>query len=183
MVVTNDPDLYERLMIMRAHGSKPKYYHKFIGGNFRLDPLQAAILLVKLPYLGTWSEARRRHAAFYNQAFAGSCVQSPWIHPDCISIYNQYVIRVHDRDALLQSLKQETIGTEVYYPVSMHQQECFAGKCRVSGLLDESEMASRNVLALPIYPELTPEQLDYVAGTVLRFAQPIECTALSEAVQ
>ena len=105
MVVTNDPDLYERLAIMRAHGSKPKYYHKFVGGNFRLDPLQAAILLIKLPHLRTWSEARRHHADFYDKAFAGSCVQSPWIHPECVSIFNQYVIRVHDRDVLVQAAR------------------------------------------------------------------------------
>ena len=135
MIVTNDPALRERLVAMRAHGSKPKYYHKFIGGNFRLDPLQAAILLVKLPHLGNWSEARRRNAAFYDKAFAGSCVQTPWISPYCISIFNQYVIRVPDRDALLEALKKESIGCEVYYPVAMHQQECFAGKCRVIGEL------------------------------------------------
>jgi dTDP-4-amino-4,6-dideoxygalactose transaminase len=168
MVVTSDPDLYERLVIMRAHGSKPKYYHKFVGGNFRLDPLQAAILLVKLRHLDEWSEARRRNAAFYDKAFAGTSVQTPWITPDCVSIFNQYVIRVPDRDGLFEGLKKEGIGTEIYYPVPMHQQECFAGKCRVSGSLDQSERASREVLALPVYPELTQEQLEHVANTVLR---------------
>ena len=174
MIVTNDPALHERLVIMRAHGSKPKYYHKFVGGNFRLDALQAAILLVKLPYLGDWSEARRRHAAFYDKAFAASGVQTPWISPDCVSIFNQYVIRVPDRDALLQALKREAIGTEIYYPVAMHKQECFVGKCRVIGELLESERAAESVMALPVYPELTQEQLDFVANTVLRFAAPFE---------
>jgi len=117
MIVTNDPSLRERLVAMRAHGSKPKYYHKFVGGNFRLDPLQAAILLVKLPYLGNWSEARRRNAAFYDQAFAASGVQTPWISPDCVSIFNQYTIRVANRDLIVQALKQEGIGTEIYYPL------------------------------------------------------------------
>jgi dTDP-4-amino-4,6-dideoxygalactose transaminase len=167
MIVTNDANIYDRLVAMRAHGSKPKYYHKFIGGNFRLDPLQAAVLLVKLPYLDLWSEARRRNAAFYDRAFAGSRVQTPWISPNCISIYNQYVIRVPDRDALILDLKQNDVGSEIYYPVPMHLQECFVGKCRVSGTLCESEVASQEVLALPVYPELTSEMLEYVVNTLL----------------
>ena len=174
MIVTNDEALYERLVIMRAHGSKPKYFHKFVGGNFRLDALQAAILLVKLPHLDAWSEARRQNAAVYDQAFAGSCVQTPWISSDCVSIFNQYVIRVFERDGLLQALKKENIGTEVYYPVAMHKQECFAGKCRVVGVPLEAERAAESVLALPVYPELAREQLDFVANTVLQFAVPLE---------
>jgi dTDP-4-amino-4,6-dideoxygalactose transaminase len=174
MIVTNDQALYERLVIMRAHGSKPKYFHKFVGGNFRLDALQAAILLVKLPHLDAWSEARRQNAAVYDQAFAGSCVQTPWISSDCVSIFNQYVIRVFERDGLLQALKKENIGTEVYYPVAMHKQECFAGKCRVVGVPLEAERAAESVLALPVYPELAREQLDFVANTVLQFAVPLE---------
>lgn len=170
MIVTNDSAIYERLVIMRAHGSKPKYYHKFIGGNFRLDPLQAAILLVKLPYLDAWSEARRHNASLYDSAFAGSSVQTPWISPDCNSIFNQYVVRVPNRDEAFQFLKQQGIGTEIYYPVPMHQQECFTGKCVVSGSLIESETAARSVLALPIYPELASEQLDHVAATLLQHA-------------
>jgi dTDP-4-amino-4,6-dideoxygalactose transaminase len=167
MIVTSDPSLRERLVALRSHGSKPKYYHKLVGGNFRLDPLQAAILLVKLPHLDAWSEARRRNAVVYDQAFAGSSVQTPWISPDCVSIFNQYVIRAADRDALLQALRQQGIGSEVYYPVPMHRQECFAGKCRAAGSMRESEAAARSVLALPIYPELTEEMLAYVANSVL----------------
>jgi dTDP-4-amino-4,6-dideoxygalactose transaminase len=174
MIVTNDPALHDRLVAMRAHGSKPKYYHKFVGGNFRLDPLQAAILLVKLPHLGDWSEARRRHASFYDKAFAVSGIQTPWISPDCVSIFNQYTIRVSDRDSLVQALKQEGIGTAIYYPLSMHEQECFVGKCRAIQPLCESEKASRGVLSLPVYPELTQEQLDYVVASVLRFASSLE---------
>jgi dTDP-4-amino-4,6-dideoxygalactose transaminase len=183
MVVTNDPAVHERLVMMRAHGSKPKYYHKVIGGNFRLDPLQAAILLVKLPYLSAWSERRRQNAQFYDRAFAGSSVTVPFINSDCISIFNQYVIRVDHRDAVLAALKQEGIGTEIYYPVPMHQQECFAGKCRVIGALREAEDASRSVLALPIYPELTSEQLEYVAQVVLRSTSPSAHTTLCEATR
>jgi dTDP-4-amino-4,6-dideoxygalactose transaminase len=177
MIVTNDPALRERLVAARNHGSMRKYYHQFVGGNFRLDPIQAAILLVKLPLLGSWSEARRRHAAFYDGAFAAGPVQAPWVSPDCVSIFNQYTIRVSNRDAVIQALKQDGIGAEIYYPLSMHQQECFAGKCRVAGSLIESETASRSVLSLPVYPELNQEQLEYVADSVLRHAQPLEQSA------
>jgi dTDP-4-amino-4,6-dideoxygalactose transaminase len=180
MIVTNDPALYQRIVAMRSHGSQTKYYHKYVGGNFRLDPLQAAILLVKLPHLEDWSEARRRNAAFYDRAFAGSGVQTPWISPDCVSIFNQYTIRVFHRDSLVQALKQEGIGVEIYYPLPMHEQECFAGKCRAIRPLRESEIASQNVLALPVYPELSQDQLDCVAESVLRFASSLERPSLSE---
>ena len=183
MIVTNDPALHERLVAMRSHGSQRKYYHKFVGGNFRLDPLQAAILLVKLPHLGDWSEARRRNAAYYNRAFASSSVQTPWINPDCVSIFNQYTIRVSNRDSLVQALKQEGIGAEIYYPLAMHEQECFAGKCRVAGSLHESETASHSVLSLPVYPELTQDQLDCVADFVLRFTSSPERPSHSEVLK
>jgi dTDP-4-amino-4,6-dideoxygalactose transaminase len=167
MCVTNDAALFERLLLMRSHGSKPKYYHRFVGGNFRLDPLQAAILLVKLPHLDQWSAARRRNAAIYDEAFAGTSVKAPFIRPDCVSIFNQYCIRISARDALRKALTESGIGTEIYYPVPLHLQECFAGRCRVVGSLQESEDAANQVLALPIYPELTREQIDYVARTVI----------------
>lgn len=173
MCVTNDAKLHEMLLLMRSHGSKPKYYHKFVGGNFRLDPIQAAVLLVKLPHLDAWSEARRRHAALYDAAFAGSSVVTPFIHPDCVSIYNQYSIRVSGRDALRKALTEAGIGTEVYYPVPMHLQECFQGGCRVVGSLDQSEAAALEVLALPVYPELSPEHLREVAETVLAVTQNV----------
>ncbi len=182
MIVTNDSSLHERLVAMRAHGSKPKYYHKFVGGNFRLDPLQAAILLVKLSHLGSWSEARRRHAAFYDRAFATGSIQTPWVSPDCISIFNQYTIRTSNRDSLIQALRQEGIGSEIYYPLPMHEQECFAGRCRAIEPLQEAEIASRSVLSLPIYPELTQDQLDCVADAVLRFAPSMEPAPLAEVV-
>jgi dTDP-4-amino-4,6-dideoxygalactose transaminase len=183
MIVTNDPALHERLVAMRSHGSESKYYHKYVGGNFRLDSLQAAILLVKLPHLGDWSEARRRNAAYYDLAFASSRVQTPWISPDCISIFNQYTIRVSNRDLLIQALKQEGIGAEIYYPLPLHEQACFAGKCRAFGPLRASEIASQSVLSLPIYPELAQDQLDCVAESVLRFASSQENPSPSEVLQ
>lgn len=170
MVVTNDPDLNERLSIMRSHGSKPKYFHKFVGGNFRLDPLQAAILLVKLPHLAGWSEARRRNAERYNRIFAGSAIATPWINPEAETIYNQYVIRTPRRDQLMKHLKDAQIGTEIYYPVPMHLQECFRDLGYKQGDFPEAERAAGEVLALPIYPELTAGQIEYTAATVLDWA-------------
>jgi dTDP-4-amino-4,6-dideoxygalactose transaminase len=167
MCVTNDPHLHELLLMMRSHGSKPKYYHKYVGGNFRLDPLQAAVLLVKLPYLDLWSAARRRNAALYDVAFAGSSVVTPFIDRDCVSIFNQYSIRAKGRDALRKAMTEAGIGTEIYYPVPMHLQECFRGGCRVVGSLEKAEAAANEVLALPIYPELTGEQIRVVAQTVI----------------
>lgn len=173
MIVTNDGQLYERLVVMRNHGSKPKYYHRYVGGNFRLDPIQAAVLLVKLPHLDEWSEARRRHAAYYNRAFAGTEAGTPYLSPACVSIYNQYVIRVPRRDELLADLKAAGIGTEVYYPQPLHLQECFRDLGYQPGDLPIAERAAKEVLALPVYPELTEEMLAFVASSVLAmFAVP-----------
>lgn len=173
MCVTNDAKLHEMLLLMRSHGSKPKYYHKYVGGNFRLDPIQAAVLLVKLPHLETWSLARRRNAALYDAAFAGSPVVTPFVHPDCMSIYNQYSIRVSGRDALRMGLIDAGIGNEIYYPVPLHLQECFQGRCRMAGSMAYAEAAASEILALPIYPELTPEQIREVAQTVLTVTQKV----------
>jgi dTDP-4-amino-4,6-dideoxygalactose transaminase len=169
MVTTNDEELYHKLFIMRNHGSEPKYYHKFIGGNFRLDPIQAAALLVKLPLLDTWSQARRNNAAYYNKKFKDSVVGTPYVAADCVSIFNQYVIRVPRRDELLKHLQSQQIGCEIYYPVPLHLQECFAYLGRKQGSFPESEKAAAQVLALPVYPELTDEMKDYVAKTILAF--------------
>jgi dTDP-4-amino-4,6-dideoxygalactose transaminase len=169
MVVTNDEDLYHQLFIMRNHGMEPKYHHRCVGGNFRLDPIQAAALLVKLPLLDQWSAARRRNAEYYDRKFKGSIVQTPVISADCVSIYNQYVIRVPKRDELFQHLQFNNIGCEIYYPVPMHLQDCFAALGKGAGSFPESEKAAREVLALPVYPELTDEMKDYVAQTVLDF--------------
>ena len=169
MVVTNDEPLYKRLLMMRNHGSEPKYYHKYVGGNFRLDPVQAAALLVKLPHLDAWSEARRRNAAYYDSRFAGSAVQTPWISPDCRTIYNQYCIRVPRRDGLVAHLKANKIGCEIYYPVPAHLQECFAYLGHKPGDFPESEKAAGEILALPIYPELTRPMQDAVVEQILTF--------------
>jgi dTDP-4-amino-4,6-dideoxygalactose transaminase len=169
MIVTNNEELYNRMVIMRNHGQNPKYYHRYVGGNFRLDPIQAAALLVKLPHLNDWSGARRRNAAYYNEKFKGSVVKTPYISPDCVTIYNQYCIRVPRRDELLVHLQKNKIGCEIYYPVLMHLQECFRNLGYKKGDFPESEKASIEVLALPIYPELTDEMKDFVADTILSF--------------
>jgi len=171
MIVTNDEQLYERLFVMRNHGSKPKYYHKYIGGNFRLDPIQAAALLVKLPHLDKWSERRRRNAAYYEKKFAGTVVKTPYINPDCVTIYNQYVIRVPRRDELAAHLGEKDIGCAIYYPVPLHLQECFSYLGYKEGDFPESEKAAKEVLAIPVYPELTDEMTGYAAETILAFLE------------
>jgi len=170
MCVTRDEALADRLVQCRNHGSQPSYYHKWVGGNFRLDAIQAAGLLVKLRHLDAWSARRRANAARYDELFAGfEPVVAPKVAGGNVSIYNQYVIRVPRRDELRAFLKAQGVGTEVYYPVSMHQQECFAGLGYKAGDFPESERAAAESLALPIYPELTDEQLAHVAGTIRQF--------------
>lgn len=169
MVVTNDEALYKRLFLTRNHGMEPKYYHKFVGANFRLDPIQAVALLVKLPHLDDWSQARRDNAAYYNEKFKGSAVQTPYISPDCKTIYNQYCIRVPKRDEVVAHLQSNQIGCEIYYPVPAHLQECFAYLGHKEGSFPVSEKAAKEIMALPIYPELTDEMQDAVVGAVLGF--------------
>ncbi len=171
MVVTNNEELYNRLQIMRSHGANPTYYHKYIGGNFRLDAMQAAVLLVKLPRLDEWSKERRRNAAFYDEKFADTVVKTPYISPDCLSIYNQYVIRVPKRDQLFDYLRERGIGCEIYYPLPMHLQECFKYLGYKKGDFPEAEKAAMEVLAIPIYPELTDKMKDYVAETIVSFLE------------
>jgi len=170
MCVTNDAALAERMDILRVHGGRPKYYHALIGGNFRIDELQAAVLNVKLPHLDAWSAARARNAAFYNAAFAraqlGDAVQTPRTLPGARHIYNQYVIRARGRDALRAHLSAAGVGTEIYYPVPLHLQQCFADLGHKAGDFPHAEQAAQEVLALPIYPELTEPQLQYVIDTV-----------------
>jgi dTDP-4-amino-4,6-dideoxygalactose transaminase len=173
MIVTQDEALAERLSQCRNHGSKPKYYHKWVGGNFRLDTIHAAALLVKLPHLDRWSEMRRANAAKYDKLFAGfDKVKTPVIRPYNTTIYNQYVIRVPKRNELQAFLKEQGIGTEVYYPVSMHEQECFAALGYKKGDFPQSEKAEAETLALSIYSELSDEQIACVAGKVKEFFQP-----------
>ncbi|GAI29914.1 unnamed protein product, partial [marine sediment metagenome] len=148
-----------------------KYYHKYIGGNFRLDAVQAAALLVKLPHLNEWSQGRRRNASYYGKRFAGTVVKTPYINPDCVTIYNQYVIRVPRRDEVAAYLSEKNIGCAIYYPVPLHLQECFSYLGYKEGDFPESEKAAKEVLAIPVYPELTDEQLQYVASKIEEFVR------------
>ena len=177
MCVTRDASLAERLDIFRVHGSRPKYYHAFVGGNFRIDEIQAAVLGVKLPHLDAWSVARQRNAAIYDRAFGlaglgGVVTPPPPPPPGARHIYNQYVIRTTRRDELRQHLAERGVGTEIYYPVPLHLQQCFAYLGHAEGDFPESEQAARETLALPIYPELEPAQLQYVVDTIAAFHGP-----------
>jgi dTDP-4-amino-4,6-dideoxygalactose transaminase len=173
MCVTNDAALAERLEILRVHGGRPKYYHAYIGGNFRIDELQAAVLNIKFRHLDAWSAGRQRNAAFYDAAFAqarlGNAVQTPLTLPGGRHIYNQYVIRVRDRDALRAHLAACGVGTEIYYPVPLHLQQCFAYLECKAGDYPHSERAAAETLALPIYAELTETQLQYVVDIVANY--------------
>ena len=169
MVVTNDEKLARRLTMMRNHGDASRYEHDFVGGNFRLDAVQAAALLVKWPHLESWADARRENAAFYDEQFAGSMAQPPFIHPDCDSVYNQYCIRVPQRDELRNHLTEKNIGCAIYYPICMHQQKCFAHLGYQAGDFPEAEKAAQDILALPIYPELTRAMQQTVVDAVLSF--------------
>jgi dTDP-4-amino-4,6-dideoxygalactose transaminase len=170
MIVTQDAALADRLAQCRNHGSKPQYFHKWVGGNFRLDTLQAAGLLVKLPHLDAWSAKRRANAQRYDELLAGiDEVTTPAVRDFNVSIYNQYCIRVPRRDELQQHLKDAGVGTAIYYPLSLHQQECFATLGYGKGDFPASEAAAAESLALPIYAELTDEQLRHVAGQIKAF--------------
>ena len=169
MVVAQSQELADRVRLLREHGSKPKYYHAIVGTNSRLDALQAAILRVKLKHLDRWSEGRARNAALYNSLFEGSRVVRPHHDPRTRHIYNQYVIRVPKRDELRKFLSERTIGNEVYYPVPLHLQKCFAALGYKEGDMPNAEAAAKETIALPIYPELTEEQIRYVAATVREF--------------
>ncbi len=170
MIVTQDAELAKRMTALRNHGSQVRYYHQEIGANFRLDTFHAAYLLVKLPHLDGWSAKRRENAALYDELLAGvKEVVTPRVVQGNVSIYNQYVIRVPKRDELRTYLAGQGIGAEIYYPLCMHQQECFASLGYKTGDLTESERAAGEVLALPIFPELTREQITYVAKKVAAF--------------
>jgi dTDP-4-amino-4,6-dideoxygalactose transaminase len=169
---TNDADLAESMRVLRVHGGKPKYFHSVIGGNFRIDELQAAVLRVKLRYLDEWTTGRQRNARYYDGAFAAELpgkVVTPHAVPGCRHIFNQYVIRAPRRDALREFLTQRNVGTEVYYPVPLHLQECFGYLGYQPGDFPESERAASETLALPIFPELTQDQLGYVVSSVAEF--------------
>jgi len=171
MVVTNDAQRAERVRCLRGHGAKPKYYHKLIGGNFRLDALQAAVVTAKLPHLDKWTAARQRNAQRYDRLFAeaGVNIALPEVSASR-HIFNQYVIRAARRDELQAHLKKNGIGTEVYYPVPLHLQECFAYLGHAAGEFPESERAAKESLAIPVHPELTQAQAEFVVACIREFA-------------
>jgi dTDP-4-amino-4,6-dideoxygalactose transaminase len=171
--VTNDEALAGKLLKLRVHGMEPKYYHELIGGNFRLDEIQAAVLNVKLPHLDSWSAARQRNAAFYDAAFAAAGLQEIVTPPPAPRgarhIYNQYCIRVARRDELRAHLAAAGVGVEIYYPLPLHMQQCFAYLRHRPEDFPESLRAARESLALPIYPELVEQQLQYVVDSIAQF--------------
>jgi dTDP-4-amino-4,6-dideoxygalactose transaminase len=173
MCVTQDAALAERMGVLRVHGGKPKYHHSFIGGNFRIDEIQAAVLNVKLKHLDAWSAARQRNAAFYDAAFArsklGDAVRTPEAAPGVRHIYNQYVIRAKERDRLRTHMAERGVGSEIYYPIPLHLQKCFEYLGHKPGDFLYSECAAEETLALPIFPELAETQLQYVVDTIGQF--------------
>jgi dTDP-4-amino-4,6-dideoxygalactose transaminase len=176
MMTTNDDQLAERLRGLRVHGETSKYHHAHVGINSRLDAIQAAVLRVKLPHLDRWSDARRENAARYAQLFTDAGLTEelglPVIRDHARHIFNQYVIRAGERrDALIAHLKQNGVGAEIYYPLPLHLQECFRFLGHTAGEFPVSEQAARQTLAIPIYPELRPEQQEYVVETINSFYQ------------
>jgi dTDP-4-amino-4,6-dideoxygalactose transaminase len=184
MVVTQDRDFAERLVLMRNHGAQPKYYHKIVGGNFRLDPIQAAALRVKLPYLEQWHTQRAKNAEYYDRLLSETSlidtkqiVLPKTVYPKAsrgdgtkanMHIYNQYVLRVERRDELRDWLGKNDIGCEIYYPVPLHKQGCLGAQ--VSGVhYPEAEKAADTTIALPIYPELTEAMQAFVVEKIVQF--------------
>jgi dTDP-4-amino-4,6-dideoxygalactose transaminase len=178
MVVCQDAELAAKVRALRNHGMEPRYFHQWIGGNFRLDAIQAAVLNVKLPHLDAWSAGRQQRAAYYRTEFHRHGLDAilalpiePWSNAGVAHhhIYNQFVVRAPQRDALRAHLQQNGIGAEIYYPLSLHQQECFRYLRYRPGDFPESEHAARDTLALPIFPELTDEQQKHVVTTIAQF--------------
>jgi dTDP-4-amino-4,6-dideoxygalactose transaminase len=175
LCTTNDPELAETMRVLRVHGGKPKYFHALIGGNFRIDELQAAVLRVKLKYLDRWTEGRQRNAAYYDAAFndarLGASLRTPLAVAGQRHIFNQYIVRAQRRDELKARLAERHIGSEIYYPVPLHLQTCFAYLNYRAGDFPESEQAAQETLALPIYPELEQAQLAHVVATTVEFCR------------
>jgi dTDP-4-amino-4,6-dideoxygalactose transaminase len=173
LVTTTDDALAERARLLRTHGMKPKYFHHVVGANFRMDALQAAVLRVKAPHLTAWTEGRQRNAARYRTLFKDAgldgAVTLPVARSDRTHIYNQFVIRTADRDGLKRHLDAQGIGNEIYYPVPLHLQKCFADLAHRQGEFPQSELAANQVLALPLYPELTAAQQEFVVATIGAF--------------
>ena len=173
LCTTNDAELAETLRVLRVHGGKPKYFHALIGGNFRIDELQAAVLRVKLKYLDGWTAGRQRNAAYYDAAFRearlGAKLRTPLAVAGYRHIFNQYVVRAQRRDDLKARLTERGIGSEIYYPVPLHLQKCFAYLNHRAGDFPHSEQAAEETLALPIYPELEQAQMAHVVATIADF--------------
>ena len=177
MITTNDGELAAKLRVLRDHGQQPRYYHHFVGINSRLDTLQAAVLGVKLPHLDDWAAARARHAARYASEFSrrglGAQIVAPRVADGCRHVWNQYTVRVTGgrRDALQKYLAERQIGSAIYYPVPLHLQKCFASLGYREGSLPATEQAAREVLSLPVYPELTAAEQATVIDAVASFCQ------------
>jgi len=171
MVVTSDEAVAEQVRLLRVHGGGTQYYHKLVGINSRLDGLQAAILSAKLPFLDKWSAKRRENAAYYNTLFNGSTIVTPVERTGNYCIYNQYTLRIKRRDKIMAELKARGIGCAVYYPLPLHLQECFAYLGHKKGDFPVSELASEEVLSLPIFSELTQAQQREIAETVIEASQ------------
>jgi dTDP-4-amino-4,6-dideoxygalactose transaminase len=170
-ICTDDDAFADKCRKLRVHGSGHTYHHEMIGGMFRLAAIQAAVLSVKLKHLESWHDARRRHAKLYDELLRGSPVVTPHIDDGNWSVYNQYVVRVTGRDRVKQRLAERGIGAGVYYPIPLHLQDCFAYLGGREGELPETERACREVLAMPVYPELPEEQVRYVARELLAAAR------------
>jgi dTDP-4-amino-4,6-dideoxygalactose transaminase len=169
LVTTNTDALADDIRTLRDHGQKPRYFYKVIGGNFRLDGIQGAVLNVKLKYLDDWNEKRRQNAALYDSLFAGSPIGTPAIDTGNVSIYHQYTIIVPERDELQKYLADNDIGSAVFYPKPLHLQDCFTELGYKQGDMPVAEKLCNEVLSLPVYPELSPDEIECVAGTILKF--------------
>jgi len=169
LVTTNDDSLMEKLKIYRDHGQNPRYFYKVIGGNFRLDGIQGAVLSVKLKHLDSWSEKRRQNAALYDQLLADCPVETPKTDSNNISIYHQYTIKAERRDELQKFLADNQVSSAVFYPKSLHLQECFSDLGYKEGDFPVTEDTCKKVLSLPVYPELDKEQIEFVAETIKKF--------------
>jgi dTDP-4-amino-4,6-dideoxygalactose transaminase len=172
MITTSDTELAEQCRVIRVHGSKPKYFHKYIGINSRLDAMQAAVLQVGLRYLDDWISMRRGHAGAYDESLGGTNgITTPVTLPGQHHTFNQYIIRSDRRDALRKFLAEKDIGTEIYYPLPLHLQECFSYLGCREGDFPESERAAAESLAIPIFPYLTAEQRELVTNAIKEFQE------------
>jgi dTDP-4-amino-4,6-dideoxygalactose transaminase len=169
LVTTNSEDIAEKVKILRNHGQDPVYFYKVIGGNFRLDGIQGAVLGVKLKHLDSWNDKRRQNAALYDSLFADSPVKTPKIDTGNVSIYHQYTVTVPERDKLKEFLAKNQIGSAVFYPKPLHLQDCFTELGYRPGDLPVAERLCNEVLSLPVYPELSEDKIEHVAGTVLEY--------------